>query len=57
MESIAREGGQQMEDGEILETAKEVKQSCGFDQYADIYPDWMRRVLVDDLKHEGPSKV
>ena len=46
-----------MEDGEILETAKEVKESCGFDEYADIYPEWVRRVLVEDLKYEGPSKV
>lgn len=56
MESIASVGGQ-MEDGEILETAKEVKESCGFDEYADIYPEWVRRVLVEDLKYEGPSKV
>ncbi len=56
MESIAREAVQ-VEDGEILEPASELKQSCGFDRHADIYPEWVRRVLVDELKYEGPSKV
>lgn len=57
MESVANKGDQQGEDGEILEPAREVKQSCGFEQYADIYPEWVRRVLVEELKYEGPSKV
>jgi hypothetical protein len=56
MESIASVGSQ-MEDGEILETAREVNKTCGFEQYADIYPEWVRKVLVEDLKYEGPSKV